>query len=1291
LSVPVHHNETLARDAQFIFRPGLEIHIYMRGYFPVSGMFSENSAYKDVFHYPYYPVFHGVVIQTGHSYSAGVQTISIQCASMLHFWQFQQVSTNASIFGPRARNSHLQSSLVGHNYSGKHPYEIIWHLHNDFVSAAAGVGFALSQRTNQTASFGSESLMSITARYWEERFKTRFIKLRMHGATGNLFSAAQAAYVGRASSSELLREFKNRFNINTGPSATGNPFSTAKAVDGTTIPTRLDSIKVYNPGPEDGFDLNLVEMKAFVSDLSQWGQPNLFESTYESKLDIANKICEVTGFEFYQDVDGDFVFKPPMYNLDTSGSRVYRIEDIDIININFDEKEPQATYITAKGSQMKNLAGTGLDNEWGVQGQYIDWRLVAQYGWRPHDFETAYFNNRSAMFFAAMNRLDLLNAPCKSATVTIPIRPEIRPGYPVYIPSLDCFFYCNSFSHSHSVGGQCTTNLQLIAKRAKFFAPKDPTKTGIEAVDLSDLTLPPGPLQIQDDDGRPALAGFPNVVMSLDPFRIDPRMLMLGGDIYTLDKDTLGGIIKIALDKNIIAHLPGMKGGPYYLWTTGKEGVGDVILHFASDFDPASSGSGDADLEDRPVIPLEEGLNALVTQQKNLEQKKKDIQEKRDKLVKKELMPAQKKLDDIGDPGSQAYKDQYAKVQDIQDQINRCDSDAANLQSDFEREMEIGDGTVTSVKTLWLLIHTIIEKSFGGRIDLASTTFLLSMLADKKAVISTASMPGSYRYYSASHPKPEHQGLRLATVDTRAGNAKVSLGSSGLDSPATVKGFTNAASQMQPGGWVPEAQFADITVVNGIKVRNGDPSKPDGVVLPTSEIRELMFTPIRLELDSQRITTMTEKDVGTASESIRQALIASARLTASTNGKDGVTIAEVFDPWVQTVDGWFQTAFVASQGISGNIPEFGTIEPIMSCEIKGVNVSSESDPRSTGIYGISQMSEGELWDLVGNQYAARLWDRQIAPKGSDWPIALAGVGGLDENGRKNILTTFYNSLLGSLGIDTIPVFRKRESVKVKAKTKGSKGVQQPTAYAPVFPVSDLLGYEVVGSFRYGRDVDIDVGGVWSDLINRDPLEALDSRTVDDIVNNAYLKRKGLAGERTRQLLLNIIKQYPGATFRGEGATVLDAKAIETTKDANQLTWGLKNWYLDRKSDSVTKIQLVNAAYTLADLAPFGRSTAPCACRAAEANIVLEDAQNANFIPVVEGLTVAPDADAITQYVAKATAAAGMEWTVRQDALRGTALDRSSSGTVAFFQNLDELYAEANRQVSVSVNLLEEEV
>jgi hypothetical protein len=53
------------------------------------------------------------------------------------------------------------------------------------------------------------------------------------------------------------------------------------------------------------------------------------------------------------------------------------------------------------------------------------------------------------------------------------MRPELRMGFPVWVPKYDSFFYVQAISHNFSIGGQATTTLTLTAKRSKFIAPKN--------------------------------------------------------------------------------------------------------------------------------------------------------------------------------------------------------------------------------------------------------------------------------------------------------------------------------------------------------------------------------------------------------------------------------------------------------------------------------------------------------------------------------------------------------------------------------------------------------------------------------------------------------------------------------------------------------------------------------------------------------------------------------------------------------------------------------------------------
>ena len=135
MHVPFHMGDSFFRDGRFILHPGLEVHIYFRGFFPVKGILSDTPPqdtgdvnFQNSVMYPYYMVFHGVMTEVNYEYSGGEHTATISCADMLHFWQYQIISTQGSLFGARPDNSKVRMNLIGHNLTGMSPYAIIYTL-----------------------------------------------------------------------------------------------------------------------------------------------------------------------------------------------------------------------------------------------------------------------------------------------------------------------------------------------------------------------------------------------------------------------------------------------------------------------------------------------------------------------------------------------------------------------------------------------------------------------------------------------------------------------------------------------------------------------------------------------------------------------------------------------------------------------------------------------------------------------------------------------------------------------------------------------------------------------------------------------------------------------------------------------------------------------------------------------------------------------------------------------------------------------------------------------------------
>ncbi len=570
--IPQWELSRFMRDGVPILQPALEVVIFMRGYYPLRGFAALGQATAgfdpdQVPLYPYYQVFRGVVTNVTHGYSGGFYTASVQCSNFLHFWSTQYISTNGSVFGSRPKGSMVEPSLIGSKLTGKGPYEIIYTLVKATFGAAYGVEFKFSKTSNVTAEDDTDNknLYTHAAEWWAKNFSKNQGNLRMYGADGALFNAAQQAFLGAWSSvsgnrfSKITKRVYTALkvdNVKT-PLTSAQVLKTLRANLFNEIST-VQAIASSEEGEISAVDV--LRMQAFILDIGKMGQVNLFESEYMTKAQIAQEVLTITGYEFYQDVDGDLVFKPPMYNMDTSSDPVYVIEDRDLISIDETETEPEATMVKATGSHFANLGGHGVDGWMGVGAVFIDYRLVAKFGYKEETFESNFLSSRHALYISCVNRLDLANVGVKSATVNIPLRPEMRAGYPIYIRSLDCFYYAKSISHSFSFNGQCTSTISCVAKRAKWFPPMAAGSGNGELPALSQVRLdapgefPQRPLMAypqyldgSNSEGPPQSVGFPNVVLALDATKVNIDSIDIPRSILTPE-----AYIEVALTKGIL-------------------------------------------------------------------------------------------------------------------------------------------------------------------------------------------------------------------------------------------------------------------------------------------------------------------------------------------------------------------------------------------------------------------------------------------------------------------------------------------------------------------------------------------------------------------------------------------------------------------------------------------------------------------------------------------------------------------------------------------------------------------
>ena len=795
LALPRVQGQQVFIDGYNILRPGLEVHIFMRGYFPIRGMFSHlanpqtgpagdptphDSNQLDMTKYatyPYYPVFHGLITQSSYEYSDGFYYGTLNCTSLLHFWQYVNITTSAAFEQNTIANNDIgRTTLFGHNFNNTHPFAIIYTLYTDVAGTQAGADFALSQATNAdevAAATGNDgqSIYDMVSIYWEQRFKTRIQSLRMYGVNGQLFNAAQQAWLGTNRDADQLMTSATA-NDPTTTNSVRDPFSARLSVAKALGLQGAGADFTYSPliqQDNEFFNLSVLSMYAFQQTKADIGTVALWQTTYQTKMDVAQRVMEVTGYEFYQDVDGDLVFKPPFWNLDTAPNRYYRLNDSDIINITFTEKEPNATYIIVRGVWINGLK-TELDSTDVLtkRGLYVDYKLVAKFGWRPAPtLELTYVLDPKVLFWIGVARLDMLNVDTFSASATIPIRAELRPGFPVYIPFVDSYYYITQLSHAFSFGGQCTTSLVLTCRRSKWHAPgflkaANPGDSAIDLIRLDRPDLPPRPLEIFVND-IPRIVGFPNVVMALDPRKFNPNFSVVGVGLdyflsvdETKQADLLWSLlirdIHLLNAFNITAGAVGPDGKTYIedptqvtqlrLSVSGKDdihfSVKDLKLAFKAlrgEATDLSTVKNKLDRQDETVADADQAFNAfkLATQ--------------------------------VG----------QAAGLDPNSARGKATSERDAVSGQLQRELVKYNDTLTSSASIDTLVQVFealqpdsnkpIRRKIDGIPGSDVTLSFFQTLGHLKGQYMASTVPGHYRYFSCSHPSESQQGMPLISWD----------------------------------------------------------------------------------------------------------------------------------------------------------------------------------------------------------------------------------------------------------------------------------------------------------------------------------------------------------------------------------------------------------------------------------------------------------------------------------------------------------------------------------------------
>jgi hypothetical protein len=436
-----------------LFKTMALIEVYAKGYYPSR---RSNSVY--------HRIFKGLISHATYNTGNTSLEIGIQCYGILHFLELIQIDMNPSNMSfspnPTVPTTTRQAEL--------NAFEQLEHTILDPITFEGFQVYSVSEDSSV-------------------------------GKGGPYEEALKRGYIAKWQN--ILNDFARDVHIY-GPKVLRTPVKDSEAkgkLDPATLAVKDKQFSKRNE-VEQRNDIILEKMQECLPDMGV-GTIQLLNGSVTSRLARIRTITSALGFEGYQDVDGSVIIKPPLWNLDvtnleekrgmnvsgqviddndplTPETNPFIIHQSEIIG-NEQETEDQSavhcTRILVMGVWDTRMAVNG-NNDCKFIGEYIDTKLVAQFGLReeaPLQINFIPENDKLSLFAFAVNEMARRNRGYRTYTVTIPLRPEMKLGFPCYMPHRDMYGYIRSISINYQIGGNPTMTVTMDCLRRRVISPRE--------------------------------------------------------------------------------------------------------------------------------------------------------------------------------------------------------------------------------------------------------------------------------------------------------------------------------------------------------------------------------------------------------------------------------------------------------------------------------------------------------------------------------------------------------------------------------------------------------------------------------------------------------------------------------------------------------------------------------------------------------------------------------------------------------------------------------------------------
>jgi hypothetical protein len=472
----------LAPGGNNIIEPMQQVQVFAKGYFP-----SQNGNTL------YYRVFKGLISSVSHSDTGTSVQISVSCLGMLHFLDLMYVDLSPA----NMTNSPLGPTAFSTNQYSMNPYQM---LADTFLRAVTPEGF-------QLASIQQDNIQNNTSD-WADAVKAGYIN-RWQIILTNIMRdvrilgyAVQDATKTNPTGTELEGYDPSLYHetfTKESDDALGQMALNMRSAQNSRVPQK----SVIDQKNDASFYVDI--MRKYLPDYSI-GNLQLIGGKIVSRTERLRTVVNLIAYEGYQDLDGAIIFKPPFYNLDvnndnlgtlpnlsgtaTSGTSgalsaasyirpnanpfVVYLSEIENETETEDEGNVRATRMQIQPDWLSEFHGLGDSSNILPIADHIDIPKLAKFGLReqpPRQLSYLAAGDKLYMYAYAVSELNRANRGYRTYSFTIPIRPELRLGFPMYIPHRDMYGYINSINISYQQAGTATMHITLDTLRKRLLVP----------------------------------------------------------------------------------------------------------------------------------------------------------------------------------------------------------------------------------------------------------------------------------------------------------------------------------------------------------------------------------------------------------------------------------------------------------------------------------------------------------------------------------------------------------------------------------------------------------------------------------------------------------------------------------------------------------------------------------------------------------------------------------------------------------------------------------------------------